>query len=100
CAETARGILHCWGDGHFTPTGHGSVAGVRDPEPVPGLAGVVGWTFAQKSWNGKDAVYAWLRDGRLLACGHNSVGWDDDTRGQLGWVAPSRIEEPQRVVER
>jgi hypothetical protein len=30
-------------------TGDGTVAGVREPQPVPGLVGVVGWSFAQKS---------------------------------------------------
>ncbi|MDB4992767.1 MAG: repeat domain protein [Myxococcaceae bacterium] len=98
CAQVASGALSCWGTGFATMTGNGTVEGARDPERVPGLDGIVGWAFAQKSYNTEDAAYVWLRDGRVLAWGHNGGGSDVSATGQLGWIAPPVVAEPTKVV--
>jgi hypothetical protein len=95
CADIADGSLSCWGA--RTMTGNGSIDGAVLPERVPGLNGVAGWSFTQKSYGTQDAVYVWQRDGRLLAWGHNGSGEPSRT-GQLGWISPPVIEEPTKVV--
>lgn len=97
CALKEDGTLACWGTAAGM-TGHGSLAGPGAPARVDGIDGIVDWAFAQSSFDGREAVYVWLRDGRLLAWGDNGSG---PTRGQLGWVGPTTVDVPTTVpIER
>lgn len=92
CALLEDGALVCWGASGMA--GNGALAGPQSPVRVGGVEGVTDWSFAHDGYSGREAVYVWQRDGRLLAWGDNGTG---PTRGQLGWVAPTEVDVPTKV---
>jgi len=96
CA-TRVGALFCWAGAADSYTGHGTIASPRTPTEVRGLQGILGFAFAQESFNERDAVFTWNKAGMLMAWGHNGRSENDGRTGVLGWVEPSRIAEPTKV---